>query len=200
MAGLVLLFASLICLAFYGKIASLGIAEVLLLIIILVCSVVGLALVIAAFVLYFLDIERMDVENYFSADTKNKFNLKTLYNEYYEKKYSTWRDNLLRNYNTTDKDEKKKRIITDDMQHYLRMIKRKLTLADTVLTTIVAPAEIGIIAVICTSEELGGLIGAFVLTLFICIMFILSLKTNYKVRCFVDDLADILKIPMDGNN
>lgn len=198
LAGIVLLFASLIGSAYYGRILERGMIEVILIASIIACFVIGIGIIIGALALYLSDIEESDVDNYFSDETGNGYNLKALYKKYREtKKYSTWQSKLLNDYNPTDKNDKSKKPTTVDMQHSLKMIKRRISLADTVLTTIVAPAEIGIVAIVFDSDEPGGLFGAVILSVVICILFTISLRSTHKIRNFVNDVADELNIPMD---
>ena len=183
-------------------------------ILIIVFIVIGLILVVIAFVQYLKDIERMDVDNYFSEDQNVKFDLKGQYQEYCKtllpkqkdkngkpisKKYSTWSSDLLEKYNKLGSTEKNKKTITVDMQHYLKSVHRTVSLVNTVLTAILAPAEIGLVAIVCASEEFGGIITAIIYTLVICILFTITLRVNHKISCFIEDVADVLNITLEGN-
>ncbi len=184
----------------------------------------GIALVVLGFYLYLVSMEKMDVESYFSEDKDLQFDLKHQYDEYCRtllpkrkakrfkrkikknkcrvlkerKKYSTWHDELLKKYNRIGSNDKKKKNITLDMQQYIRWIKRRITLTDTVMTTVLAPAEIGLVAIVCTSKEYSGVLPATLFTLIICVLFALVLRTNHKISCFIDDVAGILGLDLDN--
>lgn len=123
-------------------------------------------------------------------------------------RYSTWHDNLRKNYRKTLSEEKKKmttgsnseRGFTLDMKYSLKRVKRNIDLMDDLYKTVFLPGELGFIAIVCTAgifKDYAAFAAAAVLTIVVCVMFGRMINANHRIVFFVDDVVDVLGIDID---
>ena len=119
-------------------------------------------------------------------------------------KYSTWHDNVLRDYNRYDDTTpcKKKRSISLDAVQSLKRIKRRASMLDDVYKTLLIPAELGLIASLCDSElfdGMGQIAAIIVLIAFVSFVFVVFIAKNSTIIEFVDDFCSVLHIPLEND-
>lgn len=123
------------------------------------------------------------------------------------KSYDDWYSEIRGKYKTQISEERKKKAkdhsvkgFTPDMKHSLLVIKRKVAFQDDLYKTVILPAELGLIAIICTAGvfvDVRIFILAFLLTFFICFIYTKMLIVNRKIDNFIDDFVDAVEIDLD---
>lgn len=117
--------------------------------------------------------------------------------------YSAWKEDLLKNfcrYNGKD-NENGKQEITEDMQHYLKDIRRETSERVELFNSILIPAEFGIVASIyeLDFEALTGeykLVAVIMTTIALVWLFAVEINYRNKIIKFIDDFCEVLGIPL----
>jgi uncharacterized membrane protein HdeD (DUF308 family) len=115
--------------------------------------------------------------------------------------YSEWKENTLKEYNKFDETNSDKKTINDDIQYYLKELKRSSEEKIELFKTILLPADFGIIAAVVELDiapfngDMGFAI-VMLISIVMCLFFAVEINSANKVIKFVDDFCNVLDIPV----
>ena len=176
----------------------------------------GLVFIYLGFILARMEASFSDNKKTLAWADQLGFDLSVHYNDYKRimdtkdnYMYSAWKEDLLKSfcrYDDGDSDNKdtdvKKQKITDDIQHYLKDIRRETSERVELFNSILVPAEFGIVASIyeLDFEALSGeykLLVVIMTTIALVLLFAVEINYRNRIIRFVDDFCEVLGIPLN---